>query len=158
MYLVDKENTRHARATLRANSQGITSGFWGSLKSHINGYWTNPETKVFEYYDSGMKVQDSEYYQEYSYVIKSTVDPSKYDSVIKDTVHLAGSKLIGAFAYEAVTGPVLTSKFQLFRKDDFVVGGDPIVGPNQAVGDRTIRADNAIFTVDDTITFTVDNS
>ncbi len=158
VYLVDKENTRHARATLRANSQGITSGFWGSLKSHINGYWTNPETKVFEYYDSGMKVQDSEYYQEYSYVIKSTVDPSKYDSVIKDTVHLAGSKLIGAFAYEAVTGPVLTSKFQLFRKDDFVKGGDPIVGPNQAVGDRTIRADNAIFTVDDTITFTVDNS
>ena len=79
VYLVDKENTRHARATLRANSQGITSGFWGSLKSHINGYWTNPETKVFEYYDSGMKVQDSEYYQEYSYVIKSTVDPSKYD-------------------------------------------------------------------------------
>ena len=105
-----------------------------------------------------MKVQDSDYYQEYSYVIKSIVDPRKYDKVVKDTMHLAGSKLFGQFSYQRKTGPTVSSKFRLTRKDDYVKGGDPIVGPNQYVGDKVIRADNFVFTVDDTITFTVDNA
>ena len=156
--LVDDDGVAHAQAELRANSQGITSGFWGSLNSHINGYWTDPESKQFEYFDSGMKVQDSDYYQEYSYVIKSTVDPKKFDKVVKDTMHLAGSKLFGRFTYDRQVGPVITNRFQLIRKEDYVVGGPPIVGPGQDVGDQTIRADNFTFTVDDTLTFTVDNS
>lgn len=156
--LVDDDGVAHAQAELRANSQGITSGFWGSLNSHINGYWTNPESKEFEYFNSGMKVQDSDYYQEYSYVIKSTVDIKKYEKVVKDTMHLAGSKLFGRFSYERKAGPEITSRFQIIRKDDYVVGGAPIVGPNQDVGDQTVRADNFVYTVDDTITFTVDNA
>ena len=155
--LVSNDGVHAARAILSAQSQGITAGFWGSQSSHLNGYWTNPDTKVYEYYDSKMKIQDSDYYQEYAYEIKSTVDPKKYKTVVKDTMHLAGSKLFGNFMYEHKTGPTITSKFQLIRKDDYVRGGSPIVGPNQSVGDKTIRADNFVYTVDDTITFTVDN-
>ena len=155
--LVDDDGVHAARAIIHANSQGITAGFWGSQSSHINGYWTNPDSHLFEYYDGKMKIQDSDYYQEYSYEIKSTVDPKKYEKVVKDTMHLAGSKLFGNFIYEQLTGPTVTSKFQLIRKDDYVVGGSEIVGPNQVIGDRTVRADNFIYTVDDTITFTVDN-
>jgi hypothetical protein len=156
--LVDDAGLPHAQAILRAQTQGITSGFWGSLTSHVNGYWTNPESKEYEYFDAGMKVQDSDYYQEYSYVIKSTVDPRKYETVVKDTMHLAGSKLFSKFSYDRLTGPAVTASFQLNRKDDYIRGGDPIVGPNQNFGDQTIRADNFIFTVDDTETFTVDNA
>ena len=155
--LTDADGKNHAQATLRANSQGITSGFWGSQSSHINGYWTNPDSNVFEYYDGKMKIQDSDFYQEYSYVIKSTIDISKYESVVKDTMHLAGSKMFGKFVYDRLTGPKVTSKFRLNRKDDYIVGGSPVVGPNQEIGDRTVRADNFIYTVDDTVTFTVDN-
>lgn len=155
--LVDDNGVHAARARIHANSQGITAGFWGSLSSHINGYWTDPNTHLFEYFDGKMKIQDSDYYQEYSYEIKSTVDPKKYEKVVKDTMHLAGSKLFGNFMYEQLTGPTVTSKFQLIRKDDYVVGGSEIVGPNQVVGDQTVRADNFVYTVDDTITFTVDN-
>ena len=157
VYLTDDDDVIHAQATLSARTQGITAGFWGSKSSHVNGYYTDPIDKVFKYYDSDMKVQDSDYYQEYSYVIKSTVDQKKYDKVVKDTMHLAGSKLFGRFAYEQKTGPVLTAKMQVIRKDDYVKGGNPIVGPNQDTGDQTIRADNFVFTVDDTVTFTVDN-
>jgi len=155
--LTNADGISQAQATLRANSQGITSGFWGSQSSHINGYWTNPDSNVFEYYDGKMKIQDSDFYQEYSYVIKSTIDISKYESVVKDTMHLAGSKMFGNFVYDRLTGPKVTSRFRLSRKDDYISGGSPIVGPNQEIGDRTVRADNLIFTVDDTITFTVDN-
>jgi len=155
--LTNADGINQAQATLRANSQGITSGFWGSQSSHINGYWTNPDSNVFEYYDGKMKIQDSDFYQEYSYVIKSTIDISKYESVVKDTMHLAGSKMFGNFVYDRLTGPKVTSRFRLSRKDDYISGGSPIVGPNQEIGDRTVRADNLVFTVDDTITFTVDN-
>lgn len=151
VYLVDENGTKHAKAILRANSQGITSGFWGSQSSHINGYVkTLAADGVDEYYDGKMRIQDSDYYQEYSYEIRSTVDVNRYEKVLKDTVHLAGTKLFGNFVYENRTGPTVTSKFQLIRKDDYVVGGDDIVGPNQNVGDQTIRADNLVWTVDTT--------
>lgn len=155
--LVDDEGTHHARAVLSAKSQGITAGFWGSESSQINGYYTDPIDKQFKYYDSEMKIQDSDLYQEYSYVIKSVVDQNKYHDVVKDTVHLAGSKLFGQFTYEQTTGPGMGARLQVVRKDDYVVGGDPIVGPNQDFGDQVIRADNFVYTVDDTLTFTVDN-
>lgn len=157
VYLVDEGGTKHAKAVLRANSQGITAGFWGSQNSHLNGYVKTIATDgVDEYYDSKMRIQDSDYYQEYSYEIKSTVDINRYEKVLQDTMHLAGTKMFGNFAYQAKTGPTITSKFQLIRKDDYIVGGPDIVGPNQDVGDQTVRADNFVFTVDAT-SFTVDN-
>lgn len=156
VYLVNDAGERQARATLRANSQGITSGFWSSQTSQINGYWTNPDSKEFEYYDSKTKVQDSDYYQEYSYEIKSTVAVDKYEKVIKDTMHLAGTKMFGEFNYVQVTGPTLEHKFQFRVKDDYIVGGADIVGPDQDVGDQTVRADSVVWSVDST-NITVDN-
>ena len=157
VYLVDDEGTRHAKAELRANSQGITAGFWSSQYSHINGYRTNPDSNQFEYYDSKKKIQDSDYIQEYSYEIKSTVSVNKYEQVVKDTMHLAGTKMFGNFEYNKVTGPTLTHKFSLRVKDDYIVGGADIVGPDQDVGDQTVRADTVVYSVD-TINITSDNS
>lgn len=156
VYLTNDDGERQARATLRANSQGITSGFWSSQTSQINGYWTNPDSKEFEYYDSKTKVQDSDYYQEYSYEIKSTVAVNKYEKVVKDTMHLAGTKMFGEFNYIQVTGPTLEHKFQFRVKDDYIVGGADIVGPDQDVGDQTVRADSVVWSVDST-NITVDN-
>lgn len=156
VYLVDDEGTRHAKAILKANSQGITSGFWSSQYSHINGYRTNPDTNEFEYYDSKKKIQDSDYIQEYSYEIKSIVSIEKYERVVKDTMHLAGTKMFGNFEYNKLTGPTLTHKFSLRVKDDYIIGGADIVGPNQDVGDQTVRADSVVYSVD-TINITSDN-
>lgn len=157
VYLVDENGTRHARAILRANSQGITSGFWASQNSHLNGYVKTVATDgVDEYYDSEMRIQDSDYYQEYSYEITSTVDIKRYKKVLEDTMHLAGTKMFGNFVYQHKTSPTLSSKFNLTIKDDFIIGGPDIVGPDQDVGNQTIKADNFIQTVD-TLAFTVDN-
>ena len=157
VYLVDEDGTRHAKAILRANSQGITAGFWASQNSHLNGYVKTLEADgVDEYYDSKMRIQDSDYYQEYAYEIKSTVDIKRYEKVLTDTMHLAGTKMFGNFAYQAKTGPVITAKFQVIRKDDYIVGGADIVGPNQDIGNQTVSADNFVRTVDSTA-FTTDN-
>lgn len=157
IYLIDEDGNRKAEGILFADSQGITAGFWGSQSSHINGYRTNPDSGVFEYYDGKQKIQDSDYYQEYSYDIKSTVAVKRYEKVVKDTMHLAGTKMFGNFAYKKSVGPTLTHQFSVRVKDDYIVGGSDIVGPNQDVGDQTVRADSIIYSVDSG-NITADNS
>ena len=157
VYLTDNDGKRLAKAELRANSQGKTAGFWSSQSSHVNGYWTNPDSSEFEYYDSNMKVQDSDYYQEFSYEVKSTVAVKSYEKVLKDTMHIAGTKFFGNFIYTNQVGPTLTHQFQLNVKDDYIQGGADIVGPDQDVGDQTVRADSVVWSVD-SINITSDNA
>jgi len=155
--LTDDDGTIIARGTIRSNTQGKTSGYWASYDSHINGYWTNPENNKFEYFDGDMKIQDSDYYQEFSYEIKGTIAKNVYEEPLKRTVHLAGTKLFGDFLHKRKMsfGPLsagMSHKFIQNIKNDGVVGGDPIVGPNQVVaGDGGgLTADSAEYTVDTT--------
>lgn len=151
VYLTDDEGTRHAEAELRANSQGITAGFWGSTTSHINGYTkTLAEDGEDFYYDSQMKIQDSDYYQEFSYEIKSTIDPKRYETVLKESMHLAGTKLYGDFIYKNKASVGLGAKMFVQTKDDYIKGGNPIVGPGQSIGSQVVTADNYVYTVDTT--------
>ena len=151
VYLIDKTGEIAARAILRANSQGITAGFWGDQNSQINGYTkTLADDGEDVYFDANMKLQDSNYYQEYSYDIRSTVDKTRFESSLKQNIHLAGTKMFSTFIYDKKINANLGVKFQLITKDDYIVGGPDIVGPNQVIGDQTVRADNFIYTVDTT--------
>ncbi len=44
---------------------------------------------------SNKRLQDNLYYQEYSYEIQSSIDILKYETIVKDLVHPAGTKLFG---------------------------------------------------------------
>jgi dienelactone hydrolase len=54
-----------------------------------------------EYLDSGQRIQDSDFYQEYSYQIKSSLPIQNYEKLLKENVHLAGSKLFGDFTADS---------------------------------------------------------
>jgi hypothetical protein len=156
VFLVNEAGEIQARAILRANSQGITSGFWGSLNSHINGYTkTLSGNGVDEYFDGKTKIQDSDYYQEYSYEIRSTIDRLRYEDSLKKNMHLSGTKMFDEFVYKNKVNLGVTHKFYTVTKNDYIVGGDPVVGPNQPGGEQNVTSDNAIRTVDAT-TFTAD--
>jgi hypothetical protein len=156
VFLTNEAGEIQARAILRANSQGITAGFWGSLTSHINGYVKTLATDgVDEYFDGNIKIQDSDYYQEYSYEIRSTVDENRYIDVLRQNVHLAGTKVFSEFVYKNKTGAGVKHRFFTITKNDFIEGGDDIVGPNQPGLPQNVTSDNAIRTVDAT-TFTAD--
>jgi hypothetical protein len=133
VYLTNDDGERQAKATLSATSQGITSGYWASFNSHLSGYRTDPETNQFGYFDSGMKVQDSDYYQEYSYEIQSIINKNLYEEAVTDSVHLAGTKMFGKFDYNRISSTTLGFRLNKLIKEDFEVGGDPIVGPDQVV-------------------------
>jgi hypothetical protein len=58
--------------------QGKGEGYWETRTSHLN---------------SEKKLHDNDYYQEYSYDIKTGVNISEYREIVLDILHLAGTKL-----------------------------------------------------------------
>ena len=79
-------NNNSLLRTVNAIGTTITSGY--IVES--GGY---TDTKGF--ISSSMKLQDNDYYQDYSYVIKSTMNTRDYRKVVTDVLHPAGFKRFG---------------------------------------------------------------
>jgi len=95
---ITNNDIQHARGTITADSQGVTEGYWADFESHLNGYEVD-SANTYVYFDSSMKIQDSDYFQEYSYEIKSMLGLPQYEDFLKETMHTAGTKLFGQFSY-----------------------------------------------------------
>lgn len=96
--IIDSDGAMAGKGTLSALGAGSTEGYWASLDSHINGYVSSGGN--LRYYDSGKRIQDSTYYQEFSYEILSTVNLPEYEESLRETVHVAGTKFFGRFNLE----------------------------------------------------------
>jgi hypothetical protein len=82
---VDVKNTAGnivATAKLRTQGPGNTEGKWKSSTSFLS--------------DKTKALHDNNYYQEYSYDISTIIDPDKYNTLIKDTVGVAGTKVFSS--------------------------------------------------------------
>lgn len=135
-----------ASGTIEANEQGKNKGYWKDFSSHINGYITQTANSaaIDSYYNSGMRIQDSDFYQEYSYQIKSTLDKSQYEKLLKENVHLAGAKMFGDFIYKAdITSGTKARFLRLFNDDG---SGSALDIANTS----TLEASVTNFTVDST--------
>lgn len=67
-----------------------------------DGYYSNQDGWA----SSGKKLQDSYYYQDFSYVLKSEIPQEKWDKAVHNAVHPAGSIVFGAGSEESyVYGP-----------------------------------------------------
>ena len=135
-----------ASGTIKAETQGRNKGYWKDFSSHLNGYVTQTANNqaIDSYYNSGMRIQDSDFYQEYSYQIKSTLDKSQYEKLLKENVHLAGSKMFGDFVYKAGVQSGTKARFIRFFNDQGK--GSPLDIANTA----TLEASVTNFTVDST--------
>ena len=119
--LVDENNNLIAEGWIQATTQGVTEGYSAGENSHLSGYRIQPgqtANTALEYYDSGNKIQDSDFYQEYSYQIKSTLPLVEYKKLLKENVHLAGSKLFGDFSFKAYAGGTIVPRFSRLFNDD----------------------------------------
>lgn len=81
------DNTGRIRAVgiARARGQGKIEGRWSTQESHLN-------------FQDGKVLQDSNYYQDYSYEISSKIDINTYKSTLDEIAHLAGTKMFGKFS------------------------------------------------------------
>lgn len=96
--LLDTNGTVAARGTLQSRGTGITGGFWSSLDSHLNGYIkTISSDGADEYYNAGKFIRDNDFYQEYSYQIISDANRSDYEELLKELVHVSGSRFFSKF-------------------------------------------------------------
>jgi len=89
----------------------LKAQFWYLDNSSLYEY-----LPTFDYFNSSMRIQDSDFYQDYSYQIKSTLPLSLYEDSLKENVHLAGTKLFGDFVYKVeVPGSIRPRFLRLFN-------------------------------------------
>ena len=85
--LVNTTNKIVASAKLNARGQGKSEGLWVTKDSHLNSA-------------DGKVIQDSYFYQTYSYEISSELDINNYEKYFKQMSHVAGTKVFGKFSYK----------------------------------------------------------
>jgi hypothetical protein len=68
------------------------------------GYWIGDRGTL----DSTKKIQDNEYYQEYSYEIQSGIDRALYESSVKSLTHVAGTKMFSRYVNSTYSSNVPT--------------------------------------------------
>lgn len=66
--------------TAKVVHQGTGEGYWTSFNSQIS---------------DESKIQDSDYYQEYSYDVKTSLSLNRYSDILKKVLHVAGTKMFG---------------------------------------------------------------
>lgn len=108
--LTDDTGEIQAKGTIQVDTQGVTGGYWADNSSHLNGYIEAANTQL-SYFDSGMRIQDSDYYQEYSYLIRSTLNSAEYEKLLKENVHLAGTKMFGDFLFRDKIDSIVKPRF-----------------------------------------------
>lgn len=68
--------------SVRKGGIGVSRGFWSTTRSFIS---------------SDKYIQDSYYWQEFSYVLRASVTLDKYRNILYETFHPAGSEMFGDF-------------------------------------------------------------
>jgi len=75
------DKTRSGTAKTGLGKQGYAPGYYSSTKGFLS---------------ADKYIQDSDYYQGFSYEVRSSLDLTKYADMIKTITHVAGTKLFGA--------------------------------------------------------------
>lgn len=86
--LTNAENAFSAQGIATAATKGNAIGFWETTSSHIS------DTSV---------IRDNDFYQEYSYEIRANLSLDRYSEIIKDILHVAGTKMFGKFTSSGIT-------------------------------------------------------
>jgi hypothetical protein len=85
-----------------ARGQGRIEGRWSSKESHLN-------------FQDGKVLQDSDFYQEYSYRISSKTDINTYKNTLTEISHLAGTKMFGEFVLKDEVKVNSTARISIIR-------------------------------------------
>ena len=138
------EGSKVATAKLRTQGPGITEGKWKSSTSFLS--------------DKTKALHDNDYYQEYSYDISTVIDPDKYNTLIKDTVGVAGTKVFSSPLINTTSSinSTLDVEFQVWNlsNENYVTEGSETVmtegGSSEALVAEVIGLDttasNAVTT------------
>ena len=108
--LVNDDGKIVATGTLSVTGTGFSKGQWKTSASNLNS-----ETRV---------IQDSYYYQQYSFDLGTSISPDRYKELVRDTVQVAGTKMFATpliNTYNDVA-PNVTTEIQFFeiKKEPYI--------------------------------------
>ena len=125
------EFNTHSKVTAKVAKAGVgrQEGYWSTSRSFLN---------------SDKYIQDSYFYQDYSYQIKAGLTLDKYKDILYNTFHVAGSELFGQF-YLQIEEQTKSEIIYDSSRALYITGLSP-------EWDSTlIRIDNGLITMDQTI-------
>jgi len=117
--IVEYDTTNSIQGRVVKKAIGRDVGYWSTTQGFLN---------------SDKYIQDSYFYQDYSYQIRTNITLDKYKNILYNTFHVAGSELFGDF-YQTINESLLASVLYESNK--------PII---------QVTSDSSIITADSTIT------
>ena len=96
------------------NPSSLQMGF--GIATALSGRYVNDDSKISE---AGKRIQDSYYYQDFSYVIRSGISIDKYKNVVQALLHPVGTKMFGAIQIESrlsLSLGIVSGLFQIIRR------------------------------------------
>ena len=132
--LKSDNNVYVATGVAKLIRQGTGEGYWED-----NGGFASSD-KV---------IQDSDFYQDFSYEVRSSLSLDRYADIIKDTVHIAGRKLFGSVERSVTAVEDIVSEDLLDRSSTLVVTGGNNVKFN--LGEELIEFDGTTKTANGTL-------
>jgi hypothetical protein len=100
--LINSEGRQVATATIKSIGTGFTEGQWKTRASFLN--------------QSDKIIQDSEYYQAYSFDVGSSVVPERYVDIVENLMKVAGTKMFSTPIINTVNDvvPNVTTEIEFF--------------------------------------------
>ena len=132
------------------NSIQVTGKVVKSGVGKTKGFWTT--TRGF--LDSDKYIQDSYYYQDYSYEIRVALALQTYKNILYDTFHTAGSELFGRFTsinIESSLASILNEPITLFKRytaDSTFITADSSITVDSQAFELYLVADMTTLTAD----------
>ena len=112
------------------------------------GYWTT--TRGF--LNSDKYIQDSYYYQDYSYEVRVPLTLDKYKNILYNTFHVAGTELFGQFQLADYISSNLSIIYEQTSASTYIYPSAP---PSLRADSTNITIDNDFYTVDALDPFTI---
>lgn len=144
--LVNDDGVNIATATVRSLGTGFSEGQWRTTKSHLNA-----EARV---------LQDSNYFQEFSFDVGSVLTPDKYKKIVGDVVQTAGTKMFSTPLINTNNDAVadVTTEIAFFEiKKQPMITEDDSLSPVEASRNRyplqELKTEDSPFRVDDSVGF-----
>lgn len=118
-------------------SLGIGQGYWTTTRGFLN---------------SDKYIQDSYYYQDYSYEVRVPLTLDKYKNILYNTFHVAGTELFGKFNLASYISSNLAIIYEPISASTYVY---PEIDPSLRADSTDVTVDNDFYTVDALDPFTI---
>jgi hypothetical protein len=130
-YIDDEPVMMTHRASTNVNPVALTGVAKLGTSGKQLGYW---ETKTSHVNEVDVRIRDNKYYQEYSYDVIAAQSFDKYEKLVRNVLHVAGTALYGSVARSSnvaldvnvnssIVKTVLTASYLTSSNGDFIITG-----------------------------------